>query len=252
MSTEVRQLCTTSELQQADELLRIVWDAEGGDAPFPLDVMQALAHTGGYVAGAFTGGQLIGAAVAFRTISGSLHSHVAGVLPDQRGRGVGLALKLNQRGWAAEIGLPSISWTFDPLIRRNAYFNLHRLRAVAEEYLPNFYGAINDGVNGGDLTDRLFVTWEIPEPVDQTPPPLLESAKPLLDADGVLRAASGPVVRCAVPPDIESLRRKDPAAARRWRLALREALGGALADDYRVAGFHRSGWYLLCRRDASA
>ncbi|WP_433236902.1 GNAT family N-acetyltransferase [Streptosporangium sp. CA-135522] len=252
---EIRLLRTVPELQRADALLRTVWGSEHGDAPFSLDMMRALAHTGGYVAGAFTGDTMAGVTAGFRTVDGSLHSHVTGVLPGRQGRGIGLALKLHQRQWATELGLPSISWTYDPLIRRNAYFNLNRLGAMAEEYLPDFYGPINDEINGGDLTDRLFVSWEVPAPADREPPPDLESAEPLLDIgpreQPVPREASGSVLRCATPADIETLRRQDPKAARRWRLAMREALGGALARGYRIAGFHRSGWYLLCAKDGS-
>ncbi|MEV0585283.1 GNAT family N-acetyltransferase [Nonomuraea sp. NPDC050310] len=257
-SPQIRLLGTISELRQADALLRTVWGSESGDAPMPLDTMRALAHTGGYVAGALSGETLVGVAVGFVTAGGSLHSHVAGVLPGQQGRGIGLALKQHQRQWAAETGLACISWTFDPLIRRNAYFNLHRLGAQAQEYLPDFYGPINDEINGGDLTDRLFVTW--PVPGCATPPPAtdpgLELAEPVLVSgpgeQPVRHAATGPLLRCAVPEDAEALRRRDFDAARAWRLALREALGGALADGYRITGFDRSGWYLLSRKDGSA
>ncbi|MYV97850.1 GNAT family N-acetyltransferase, partial [Streptomyces sp. SID3343] len=50
-----------------------------------------------------------------------------------------------------------------------------------------------------------------------------------------------------VPADIEALRRTDPAAARAWRVAVREVLGGLLADGARVTGFHRKSCYVVTR-----
>lgn len=254
----VRLLGTMDELREADALFRTVWGAgPGDDAPFGVDTMRALTHTGGYVAGAYLDedpGRLVGVAAAFHAISGSLHSHVAGVLPGHQGRGIGLAMKQHQRVWAGAHGIAAVSWTYDPLIRRNAFFNLGRLGAVVLEYLPDFYGVINDSINGGDLTDRVYVEWPTAdEPA--APRPSLEEAEPLVDVD----AAGLPVLptgspddwpatlRCAVPPDIETLRRDDPDAARQWRLAVRDGLHGAMSAGYRVVGFDRAGWYFLQR-----
>lgn len=253
----IQLLRTVPELQQADALLRAVWNTpDTGEPPLALDVMCALAHTGGYVAAAYLGTAMVGVTAGFRTVGDSLHSHVAGVLPGMHGRGIGAAMKSHQREWAAEAGLSSISWTYDPLIRRNAYFNLHRLGAVAEAYLPDFYGPLDDGINDGDESDRLFVSWPVQAPSHAPEPlPSLAAAVPVLEPDGngepVLRAATGGVLRCATPVDAESLRRRDPAAARRWRSAMRESLGGALDNGYRIDGFVRSGWYILQRKEVS-
>ena len=48
-----------------------------------------------------------------------------------------------------------------------------------------------------------------------------------------------------VPVDIEAVRQENDALARRWRLALREVLTGALAAGDRIAGMGRDGWYVL-------
>ncbi|WP_271217801.1 GNAT family N-acetyltransferase [Streptosporangium carneum] len=242
----------TSDLQRADRLLRRIWGTRpGDDPPLGVDVMCALAHTGGYVGGAFLEGELVAVSVGFLASGRTLHSHVAGVAPEAQGRGVGLALKEHQRAWAAERGLDAISWTFDPLVRRNAYFNLSRLGATVVEYLPDFYGPMSDGINDGDVSDRLFVTWPVtpaPGPVPVPEPEALAAAAPILEETGAVRDGEGaPSLRCATPPDVERLREDDPGAARHWRAALGGALGGALADGYRITGFTRSGWYLLAR-----
>ncbi|MGI5489033.1 GNAT family N-acetyltransferase [Microtetraspora malaysiensis] len=242
-----------SDLQRADRLLRRTWGTQpGDDTPLALDIMCALAHTGGYVGGAFLDGELVGVAAGFLAAGGTLHSHIAGVAPEAQGRGVGLALKRHQRTWAAERGLTAITWTFDPLVRRNAYFNLTRLGATAVEYLPDFYGPLSDGINDGDVSDRLFATWPVTASAPETPPDIPPDAVPILDEAGAVRASGGaPSLRCATPPDVERLRADDPGAARRWRVAIGDALGGALADGYRITGFTRSGWYLLARGGAA-
>lgn len=240
----------TADLRRADRLLRQVWGTRpGDDPPISLDVMCALAHTGGYVGGAFLGEELVGAAAGFLASGASLHSHVAGVASQARGLGVGLALKEHQRAWAAERGLTSVSWTFDPLVRRNAYFNLVKLGARAVEYLPDFYGPMTDGINDGDVSDRLFVTWPVtPDPAYAPVTEAPESAVTVLDEAGAVRPGNGAeALRCATPPDIERLREEEPGEARHWRAALGGVLGSAFADGYRIIGFTRSGWYLLAR-----
>jgi predicted GNAT superfamily acetyltransferase len=46
---------------------------------------------------------------------------------------------------------------------------------------------------------------------------------------------------------VEKLRQTDPGVAKSWRAALREVLGGLLADGAKVTGFDRAGWYVLER-----
>ena len=250
----VRLLESLAELQAADRLLRSVWGAGPEEPPLALDVMRALSHTGGYVAGAFDGVELVGVAAGFRTAHGDgLHSHVAGVVPGRHGQGIGRAMKTHQREWATALGLSEISWTYDPLVRRNAFFNLARLGAVATGYLTDFYGAMADEINRGDESDRLFVSWPVRPAATPAPAQVPEGAVSVLEvaADGTAaqRESAERVLTCATPPDIEGLRRTDPSAARGWRLALREVLAGSMDAGYRVAGITADGRYLLIRPD---
>jgi predicted GNAT superfamily acetyltransferase len=176
-----------------------------------------------------------------------------------RGRNVGFALKLHQRAWALRRGVSSISWTFDPLIRRNAYFNVAKLAAQPTEYLTNFYGDMRDGINRGDDTDRLLVRWELDtSAVGAAAARRSVTTDVTLMPGATVALASGPdgrpivpgpagdgVVLVAVPADAEGLRQTDPDAAKAWRAALREVLGGLLADGARVTGFDRAGWYVV-------
>ncbi|WP_246644506.1 GNAT family N-acetyltransferase [Nonomuraea ceibae] len=241
----VRTLHGTPELQRAASLLRGVWETRpGDDPPIALDLLCAFSHAGCYVGGAYLDGELVGVAAGFLAAGSSLHSHVAGVAAPARGHGVGRALKEHQRAWAADRGLTTVSWTFDPLVRRNAFFNLARLGARVTAYLPDFYGPMSDGLNDGGPSHRLFVTW----PVSGGAPhePSGATFRTIVDETGVVREPAGaPLLRCATPPDVERLRADDPAGARRWREALHAGLGGALDLGYRVTGFTRTGWYLL-------
>src|SRR5262249_48297926 len=131
----------------------------------PHDVLRGLVHAGGRVHAAFRDGQLVGAAVAVfcAPADAACYSLVAGVSPGAEGGGIGLALKLAQRAWALGAGAGRMRWTFDPLLRRNAWFNIARLGAVGTEYWVDFYGEVADGVNDPE-TDRLAGAWGLRGP----------------------------------------------------------------------------------------
>ncbi|WP_020392848.1 GNAT family N-acetyltransferase [Kribbella catacumbae] len=266
---QVRELRELEELDRVYRLYDSIWRPDPKNPPVTTELLRALTKAGNYVSGAYDGDGLIGACVGFfgAPAEVAMHSHVAGVSGLARGRSVGFALKLHQRAWALERGVAAISWTFDPLIRRNAYFNLGKLAARPTEYLTNFYGFMHDGINNGDDTDRLLVRWELDasevgaaadrHPAVMTVEQLHGATVALACADdgGPLVGPSGGggtsdgggLLLVAVPADIEGLRRTDPAAAKAWRAALREVLGGLLADGARVTGFDRAGWYVLER-----
>ncbi|MFE7358024.1 GNAT family N-acetyltransferase [Streptomyces sp. NPDC057543] len=223
---------------------------------------------GNYVSGAFDGDELLGACFGFfgEPARGSLHSHIAGVAHKGLGRGLGFALKLHQRAWALRHEAGTISWTFDPLVCRNAHFNMTKLAARPVRYEPDFYGPMHDGINGTSETDRLVVAWELAGAPAQaacrgehthTDATALRAQGAVLalstGADGrpIPGPCDAPVILVAVPPDIEALRRSDPALGRSWRLALREVLHGLMADGATVSGFDRAGWYVLERKHSS-
>jgi predicted GNAT superfamily acetyltransferase len=164
-------------------------------------------------------------------------------------------------------GLRTISWTFDPLVSRNAYFNLTKLAATPTEYLTNFYGGMNDGVNGSDDSDRLLVIWDLNGPQVQaacagrpaTPAVPAELGHAAViglgrspDGQPMMGTLDGPTVLVAVPPDIEALRSTDPASARAWRVAVRETFTALMAGGWRATGFDRAGWYVLTRARSGA
>ncbi len=246
----VRELTSLADLADAADLFSATWP---GQPPAGTNLLRAVSHAGGYVAGARDeGGVLLGAAMGFlaRHDGPALHSHLAAVVPAARGRGIGVALTRHQRDWAAGHGLVAVTWTFDPLVRRNAWLNLAKLGAGVDAYLPDFYGPMDDGINDGSETDRLLAVWDV------QPPPVA----PLTSADAAAAAledaGGAPVphdvppdaglVAVATPADVEDLRRTDPELATRWRYAVRATLA-PLLDHGRVVGFSRDGSYLVRR-----
>jgi predicted GNAT superfamily acetyltransferase len=230
--TDIRTLSGPDELAGANDVLQRVW---GTDVPLvPLELLVAVAHTGGYVAGAFEGDEMVGASLgllAQHLGRPALHSHVTGLLPTARGTGLGRAVKLHQRAWAIARGLERITWTFDPLVRRNAWFNIAVLGVRVEEYLPSFYGSMSDAINAGDESDRLYVSWDLAAELPSSP------------RDGGSRTEVADLV--PTPDDIVALRRTDPGAVAGWRSSTRRALVGALDAGRSVVGFTRDGNYVI-------
>jgi predicted GNAT superfamily acetyltransferase len=258
VTAEIRLLRGMPEMEEAARLFVAVWRPPDGQLQVVPELLQAWAHSGCFVAGVFDGGAMVGASAGFfghhPGPSGhvvSYHSHITGLLPSAQGRGIGVAVKRQQYAWALANGVDEIVWTFDPLLARNAWFNLARLGADAVEYLPDFYGEMTDGVNAGQGSDRLYVRWPV---VDGGPAERevdVDDATPVLAVaeDGTPRAATSDAARVlvSVPPDVERMRAEQPDLARSWRAAVRATLGGLMADGGRVAGFTRAGQYLVER-----
>jgi predicted GNAT superfamily acetyltransferase len=251
----IRELDDAAAIHAAAALFDRIWGIGSDERAVDSSLLRALAHTGNYVAGVYDDAALVGASVGFFAEDGHLHSHITGIAADYQGRGIGRRLKQHQRDWALAHERTAISWTFDPLIARNAYFNLHSLGARAVDYLPDFYGALDDDVNTGDATDRLYVVWALDAPAPLDAPALSAPPAPSgadvparVARDGdrpVIHAVRGPRFTVATPADVETLRADDPQLAVRWRTVVRSAMMEALAEGYRITGITRDGRYLL-------
>jgi len=237
LRTSVRAVRVTTVASRADceaagALFDRVW---GMSAMVPTETIIATLHAGGHASLAEVDGVVVGATWGFLASHEGrlgLHSHVTGVLSAHANAGVGLALKHHQWQWASKQGLDFVTWTFDPLVRRNAYFNLVKLGAKVSEYHENFYGVINDGLNRGERTDRVFVMWSVG---DSPAPPR-----------GSFVATAEWAV--AIPPDIEALRRTDPDVAQGWRDRQRADLRKVFDGPWRIAGYMADGSYAVVPR----
>ncbi len=234
----IEELTELRDMKALQELFLKVWE-RSSEPPLNSDVMRALSHAGNYLAGVRSEGRLIAGIVAWLGMNPDrellLHSHILGVLPGSGSQGLGFALKQHQRTWCLARGIKTVEWTFDPLVRRNASFNLRKLGADAAEYLVDFYGPMQDRINAGDESDRILVRWH------------LESAKAVAAAAGRPHdiAVMPGAQLCEVPDDIVAIRRTDPGAAREWRRRVRDKLGRHLMAGGTVQGFTGDGFYVL-------
>ena len=161
-----------------------------------VELLRAIEHAGGYVAAAYARRARSSAARSASSAATSASRRCTAtspaILPGVRRTGLGRAMKLHQRAWAADHGLAWVTWTFDPLVRRNAWFNLDVLGAEVHEYLVDFYGPIDDAINAGDESDRLLVAWAVDDdgPTDGAAPAAPTGTRRRADARGHRRAAA--------------------------------------------------------------
>jgi len=208
------------------------WAMDAGTEITP-NLLQAMIHSGAYLSGAFIDGNCVGAAFAFpATTSGlHLHSHMTAVLDSFRDKGIGHALKVDQYKWAKQNYYKEITWTFDPLVARNAKLNLLKLGVDISAYYPNFYGDMPDELNAGDESDRVMASLKI---VGDLPTPRTAISAPEKSA-----------VLIAIPSDIVAIRGKDLAENLRWRRSVRDEFVSALARGGKVIGFSVNNEYVV-------
>lgn len=257
----IRVLVGVAEQDFAREIFDEVWPTDEG-TQITANLLQAMVHNGTYLSGVFVEGQVVGAAFAFPSVDEEghlhLHSHMAAVRENFRDRSVGSTLKWHQRAWALEHGYGVITWTFDPLVRRNARLNLVKLGVQVFDYFPDFYGDLPDVLNAGDPTDRAMARWDLLSESTLAAAKFKNLEKL---PDGIHVALSNKEDRpiqhevepqtaqmlCYLPNDIIEIRSQDRALALEWRLALRAELLPRLEAGWHISGFTHDGAYVVTR-----
>jgi predicted GNAT superfamily acetyltransferase len=208
------------------------WAMDSGTEITP-NLLQAMVHSGAYLSGAFVDGNCVGAAFAFPATTGGLHlhSHMTAVLDNFRDKGIGYALKVDQYKWAKQNNYKEITWTFDPLVARNAKLNILKLGVDISAYYPNFYGDMPDELNAGDESDRVMASLKV---VGDTP-----------TSRSVISTPDKSAVLIAIPDDIVAIRGKDLAENLRWRRSVRDEFVGVLARGGKVIGFSANNEYVV-------
>jgi predicted GNAT superfamily acetyltransferase len=247
-------------LQDAAAIERVMIATWGEHQLLPAEVIRALGESGNVPYGAADGDELIGYVLGWAGVDPvdglHLHSHMLAALPGRRHRGVGYALKLAQRAQCLEQGIRLVRWTFDPLISRNAWFNLVKLGAIADRFLPNFYGDMSDEINRGDRSDRLVVRWDL---VARTPGARRTNGAVMLDREenavglprptDIRRTDTGTAL-VRIPREYHDLRAADRTLGDDWRRATAAALSQSFDDGYVVSGFTDDSSYVLTRASA--
>ena len=242
-SVTVRACNTVEEFKACLDVETKVWNFDPLDA-VSHHMMAVARETGGQVFGAFDGDAVIGFALAFPAIREGhtyLHSHMAAVLPEYQGRGIGHLLKLAQRDDALARGIAVIEWTFDPLQHGNANFNINHLGAIVRRYLPNFYGTSSSPLHANLPTDRIVAEWR------------LTSKRVAAHISGHPAYPAADAFRVSLPNKLTELRREGSSLALEIQARIREQLLAAFADGYVVTGFltgEPDAFYLLEKTNA--
>jgi len=226
----IRPCTTRGELAACVTLQKQIWDYSDLEV-YPTRLFVNLGHIGGHVLAAFTpAGRAVGFVAsmpAWRDGHNYYHSLSLGVLPEHENRGLGRALKLEQRKLALLAGIDRIEWTFDPLRAKNAFFNIERLGAVCRRYIADHYGSVESRFQKGLPSDRLVAEWWLRSP-------------------RVRRAISGkpprplrrrPAAEIAIPVDIESLKKAHSEKARAAQTRVREQFADCFAQKLEITGF---------------
>ncbi|MCS6835088.1 MAG: hypothetical protein NZ750_03610 [Anaerolineae bacterium] len=255
-----RTLRSPAEMEQVVELQKGYW-GDDGLALVPSHMLLSIANYGGQVVGAYDGDELVGVLIGFlgADIDADDAQSAAArllvmskrmiVLPQYRSQKIGEHLKWLQRDYALRHGVQLITWTFDPLLARNAYLNLHKLGAVGQRYQIDYFGA--SASHPTLSADRLVANWWVRHPHAQpnAPRPLPDNAqsfnrvRPFGDfsapseLEGLQRPCSAWLVE--IPADFPALQSVDPMLAADWRAHIRQAFTALLEAGYLASDFLR-------------
>ncbi len=245
-----------SRLEEVAEVVSLQSHIWSQDSVTPLAQLVASIKNGGVIIGSFEKNQLIGFCYGFAGVKEGnfyLVSHMAAVKSEYQNLGVGFQLKVKQREWALAYGYQKMVWTYDPLEVRNGFFNLCKLGAYSKQYLPSYYGEMNDKLNRGLPSDRLLIEWD------------LSSKRVERAINGVNRlkkvnyqtwlnweehgGVPVPVERDVIlnqkgflvssPLNIQELKKSAPDVAKEWRFSLRKVMTEALSKGYIVTGIQK-------------
>ena len=283
MMIQLRILETPEEMELVEELQRQVWPGSETEI-VPAHVLITAIHNCGLVIGAFSdhGGTAAQTLVGFVFGFPGLYftpdgprpkhcSHMLGVLPEYRDHGVGFALKRAQWQMVRHHGLDRITWTYDPLLSRNAYLNITKLGAVCNTYRSNEYGQLRDGINQGLPSDRFQVDWwvnsqrvnhrlsrnarkpldlahyfaagaEVINPTkigsDSLPRPAsMDQYVPLPRSADPARPEVAPLLLVEIPANFMDLKARDFDLAMQWRLHARNLFEDLFMHGYLVTDF---------------
>ena len=303
----LRILETPEEMLIVENLQRTIWPGSEVDI-VPAHLLMAVIHNGGLVIGAVSSEE--GNSIDQNTLSADLAfagfvfgfpgfyqtpdgprlkhcSHMLGVDPNQRDKGIGFSLKRAQWQIVRRQGLDLITWTFDPLLSRNAYLNITKLGAVCNTYLREMYGEMRDGINAGLPSDRFQVDWWVNTqrvnrrlsrrarlPLDLAhyvaggaevinPSVIDESGAPhptTVDVESYevsLTGGLGPILLVEIPSGFSALKVTNPTLALEWRTHSRYLFESLFARGYLVTDFvhlpgtHPRSYYVLSYGEAT-
>jgi predicted GNAT superfamily acetyltransferase len=236
----IKDLTDPFEMDALEDVQLAAWGYQERDIT-PGSLFTVHSHLGGVVCAAYEGDLAVGFAYGFPALyKGRLvhHSHQLAIRPEHRKSGLARRLKLHQRERALELGFELMTWTFDPLLTRNARLNLGKLGAKVVSYHANWY-ALRGGIYAGLPADRFFVEWALHQPSLEHETPKPKGVK-ALEARADTSAGEPDLtlehdcILVESPRDIDALKAKDLAVAATWREAHRIAFPHYFESGYIV------------------
>lgn len=273
----IRALTTIDECRRVAELEKEIWGYAIADDVVPPTVLIVSVKRGGILLGAFdAAGEMQGFVYSIPGWKGAAPiqwSHMLGVTPRARGKGIARELKLAQRDASLGMAIDLVEWTYDPLQAVNAHFNFARLGVIVEEYEENIYGESSSPLHRGTPTDRFVAEWHLLTPHVERRIAAREVAAirdtsvrsaPLVnpprtaghtlepgDANLTLEARQ---VLVAIPEGFSEMQLQNPDLAVAWRMTTREIFQAYFGRGYQAVDFLFSpdsgrGHYVLARPD---
>ncbi len=259
---EIRPITTIEEARHIEQIIQAAWGTDCQMAvPDHLTITIAR-ENGGVVLLAWDGERPVGFCLGFlsyvETDEGKRlkHcSHMAGVIPEYRGRRVGEMIKWAQRDAVLALGIDHVTWTYDPLETLNGRLNIHKLGAVCHTYKRNIYGDGHDSLNWGVPTDRFQVDWwlaseRVRAHKEGTRPDLsfaewrergVAVVNGVTAVDGIWRPGeiderlfTGQKLLVAVPRDYQQVKKASVELGLAWRLHTRDIFEHAFSQDFTV------------------
>jgi len=221
----IRSLITLDEIHALADLQRSAWAAIPDRELVPSHLFRGVVANGDLLLGAFLGEELAGFVLGIMGWADWLnqpvlqvYSATMGVLEAYQSHGIGYQLKLAQREWALQRGIKLVTWTYDPLLARNAWLNVGKLGVICGRYHTHFYGPDED---------RFHVEWWLES--ERVQARLADGSRPRRRTDYPTDAITIPI-----PVDYLALERSDPAAAAQWRTQTRHQFTTLFAAGYQV------------------
>lgn len=287
----IRPVLDIDDAHQIEDVQRLTWQMEDLEI-LPGRFLHALKHNGACLLGAYDSDKVVGFVFGLlgtvEDLKGridevaaarlQMYSVIMGVLPEYQGQGLGYRLKLAQREFALRIGVRLVTWTYDPLESRNAYFNVGKLGVICHRYFRDFHGQLG-GINFGLPTDRFYVEWWVTSnrvmgKLSSERGPLnleayLDGGAELVNEakfgdDNLLQPASDfirsqkRILMVEIPANIQLIKQTDIALATAWRNHSRRLFEHFFDHNYLITDFVRRlddrglnrSYYILIHGDA--
>ncbi len=233
----IREIEALDELQKCIELQRRVFASPDLEIS-PVRHLLVAKYAGGFTLGAYLGSRLVGFVLSLpmflENLKPAFYSHMTAVDAEFQSLGIGARLKWAQRKRSLAVGVEYIKWTYQPVLARNAFFNLERLGVEIKTYMPNFYGT---GAEANESkiqvlevdSDRLFADWHLTSP------------KTIALSEGEKYEEKSDVIKTVeIPPDWNELVVRDTKKAVAEQERIKHEFQTAFAEGLIVRGFERS------------